>query len=176
MRKAAPMLTLPTRNERTASRGLEENESNSTPATGLCSDWSDDLPPTGKGMTRTLTLAASQIFDPSRSATLPRVLSATESDGNRANARLVLAQLVAFRRKNVLGLRISRVKYHTMDTSPDTLISLRSVATRLNLSIRAVYRLVARGLLPRPVKVGGATRFFESDIAQYLESLRSQRR
>ena len=61
-------------------------------------------------------------------------------------------------------------------TSPETLVSLRMVAARLNLSVRAVYRLIARGLLPRPVKVGGATKFFESDITRYLESLQAQRR
>ena len=55
------------------------------------------------------------------------------------------------------------------------LISLRVVAQRLDLSLRGVYRLIARGLLPRPVKVGGASKLFESDIQDYLNSLRAQR-
>jgi len=57
----------------------------------------------------------------------------------------------------------------------DNLISLRVAAQRLDLSVRAVYRLIARGEFPRPVKVGGATRFFESDISTYFESLKAQR-
>jgi excisionase family DNA binding protein len=57
----------------------------------------------------------------------------------------------------------------------EKLISIRVAAQRLDLSVRAVYRLIARGEIPRPIKVGGATRFFESDIANYFESLKSQR-
>jgi excisionase family DNA binding protein len=64
----------------------------------------------------------------------------------------------------------------TTPTTKDTLISLKDTANRLNLSVRAVYRLVARGILPRPFKVGGATRFFESDLDRYFESLKAARR
>jgi predicted DNA-binding transcriptional regulator AlpA len=59
--------------------------------------------------------------------------------------------------------------------SVEQLVSFRGTARRLDLSIRAVYRLVARGHLPRPVKVGGARKFFESDIAQYLDALKARR-
>lgn len=59
--------------------------------------------------------------------------------------------------------------------SSEQLISFRGTARRLDLSVRAVYRLVARGHLPRPVKVGGARKFFESDIARYLEALKAHR-
>lgn len=55
------------------------------------------------------------------------------------------------------------------------LISLRAVAVRLDLSLRAVYRLIARGILPRPVKVGGASKLFERDIQQYFAALEAQR-
>lgn len=55
------------------------------------------------------------------------------------------------------------------------LVSLKTTALRLNLSLRAVYRLIARGLLPQPVKVGGSSKFFERDIQQYLASLEAQR-
>lgn len=61
-------------------------------------------------------------------------------------------------------------------TKPENLVHLRYVAARLGLSVRAIYRLVARGDLPKPVKVGGATRFFESDIENYFRTLQSQRR
>ncbi len=58
----------------------------------------------------------------------------------------------------------------------DTLISLKVVAARLGLSTRAVYRLIASGTLPRPIKAGGAVRFFESDITRYFENLQATRR
>lgn len=65
---------------------------------------------------------------------------------------------------------------NTTHPDPETLLSLRTAAQRLGLSVRAVYRLIARGDLPRPVKVGGATRFFESDLTAYMASLQSQRK
>jgi len=61
-------------------------------------------------------------------------------------------------------------------TTPEKLISLRSTAERLDLSLRGVYRLIARGQLPRPVKVGASTKFFESDLQAYLATLQAQRR
>ncbi|MEM7672601.1 MAG: helix-turn-helix domain-containing protein, partial [Verrucomicrobiota bacterium] len=57
---------------------------------------------------------------------------------------------------------------------PETLISLKTVASRLSLSTRAVYRLIAAGDFPRPVKVGGATRFYSSDLDAYLSRLKGQ--
>jgi predicted DNA-binding transcriptional regulator AlpA len=63
----------------------------------------------------------------------------------------------------------------TTNTNQDTFVSLKGTAQRLDLSVRAVYRLIARGILPRPVKVGGATKFFESDLKNYFDSLRTKR-
>ncbi|HEX9783848.1 MAG TPA: helix-turn-helix domain-containing protein [Opitutaceae bacterium] len=57
----------------------------------------------------------------------------------------------------------------------DRLIQIREVAARLGLSVRAVYRLVASGDFPPPVKVGGATRFYLSDLEAYLAALRTAR-
>ena len=66
--------------------------------------------------------------------------------------------------------------FNTCTTKPhDKLISLKVVASQLGLSTRAVYRLIASGTLPHPVKVGGATRFFESDIEKYFERLHTNR-
>jgi excisionase family DNA binding protein len=64
----------------------------------------------------------------------------------------------------------------TITKTKDTLISLKVVAARLGLSTRAVYRLIASGTLPRPFKVGGAVRFFESDIEKYFANLQATRR
>lgn len=64
---------------------------------------------------------------------------------------------------------------NTFTEMPGTLITLRDVSRQLRISVRAVYRLIAKGDLPPPVKVGGATRFFDSDLHRYLESLNLQR-
>lgn len=53
-------------------------------------------------------------------------------------------------------------------TAAETLWNVRDVAARLRLSTRSIYKLAASGRLPRPVKVGGATRWRESDLAAFL--------
>ena len=60
--------------------------------------------------------------------------------------------------------------------APKEFTSLKAAAQRLDISLRSIYRLIARGVLPRPVKVGGASKLFESDIRNYVASLQAQRR
>ncbi len=63
-----------------------------------------------------------------------------------------------------------------MDTSTtDNLISLPKAAARLDISVRALYRLMARNEIPKPVKVGGSSKLFQSDLDAYLEHLRGKR-
>jgi excisionase family DNA binding protein len=57
----------------------------------------------------------------------------------------------------------------------ERLIPLDSAADRLSISLRKLYRLIAERELPQPIKVGRASRLFESDIQTYLERLKSQR-
>jgi excisionase family DNA binding protein len=57
----------------------------------------------------------------------------------------------------------------------EKLISLKDTAEKLDLSVRAVYRLIASGILPHPVKVGRSTKFFESDLKNYFDSLKANR-
>jgi len=59
--------------------------------------------------------------------------------------------------------------------SKEQLLTLDEVANRLCLSKRAVYRLIAREELPKPLKVGGATRMCESDLDQYFTNLKAKR-
>ena len=63
----------------------------------------------------------------------------------------------------------------TITAPTSDLISIRRAAQRLNVSVRGLYRLIASQTLPRPVKVGGSTKLFVSDIEAYLESLREKR-
>jgi len=57
----------------------------------------------------------------------------------------------------------------------EQLLDLKMVAARLLASTRKIWRLVAEGEFPKPVKVGRSVRWFESDIAQYQEKLRRKR-
>ncbi len=63
----------------------------------------------------------------------------------------------------------------TENYSKEHLLSLDKVGKRLALSKRAVYRLIAKGSLPKPVKVGGATRLYESDLEEFLTNLKANR-
>ena len=55
---------------------------------------------------------------------------------------------------------------HEFHASP--LLSVSDVAVRLAISARGVYRLISAGEL-RALKIGGALRVQESELARYLE-------
>jgi excisionase family DNA binding protein len=57
----------------------------------------------------------------------------------------------------------------------DRLIKLRTVAGKLDICVRNVWRLIASGELPKPVKVGRSARLYESEVRSYLEKLKNQR-
>ncbi len=55
------------------------------------------------------------------------------------------------------------------------LLNLSEVAKILSISKREVYRLIANGDLPKPLKVGRSSKMLLSDIEQFIERLKSQR-
>jgi predicted DNA-binding transcriptional regulator AlpA len=58
----------------------------------------------------------------------------------------------------------------------DRLMDLEEVAEKLgHISTRSVRRLIARGDLPKPVKVLSSPRLYHSDIMTYLERLKQKR-
>ena len=58
----------------------------------------------------------------------------------------------------------------------DRLMDLEQVAEMLgNISTRSVRRLIARGDLPKPVKVLSSPRLYHSDILAYFERLKAKR-
>ena len=58
----------------------------------------------------------------------------------------------------------------------DRLMDLEEVAEQLgNISTRSVRRLIARGDLPKPVKVLSSPRLYHSDVTAYLERLKQKR-
>jgi len=49
------------------------------------------------------------------------------------------------------------------------LLNVRDVARCLRMSVRATWRANAAGFLPRPLKIGKATRWRESEISQWMQ-------
>ena len=57
--------------------------------------------------------------------------------------------------------------------APD-LVDLDTMAYRLCMSTRTVHDYVARGWLPKPVKIGNVNRWHWPDILEMVESLKNQ--
>lgn len=51
------------------------------------------------------------------------------------------------------------------------LLRVPQVAQVLSVSVRTVYRMIAEGELPRPVKVRGCSCLRAEDVASYVERL-----
>ena len=70
--------------------------------------------------------------------------------------------------------KLSVVKQDDGSSIP-ALVSVKEIAMRLGINRRSVWRLVASGDLPQPILVGGARRWFESDIVAYLSKQTAER-
>lgn len=57
----------------------------------------------------------------------------------------------------------------------DGLLSLSEVAKILGVCVRSVRRVIARGELPQPVRIGRSVRLFRRDVEVYLQRLREHR-
>ena len=55
------------------------------------------------------------------------------------------------------------------------LVSLKGASRKLDISVRALYRLIAGGQLPRPLKVGRHSKLLASDVERYVQHLISKR-
>jgi excisionase family DNA binding protein len=63
----------------------------------------------------------------------------------------------------------------TNPTEPEQLVSVSAAASRLDVSLRSLYRLIAQKELPPPLKVGRSSKLCESDLNQYVQKLKTQR-
>ena len=52
---------------------------------------------------------------------------------------------------------------------PTELLTAGDLAKRLRVSLRQVYRLDKSGSLPRPLRIGGCTRWREDEISAWLK-------
>jgi predicted DNA-binding transcriptional regulator AlpA len=59
---------------------------------------------------------------------------------------------------------------------PPALLRAVDVATLLAISVRCVWRLVASGDLPRPIKLGGSTRWRACDLEAFIAECRAERK
>ena len=62
-----------------------------------------------------------------------------------------------------------------MNLQADRLLDLEAVRELLSVSRREVYRLISRGDLPAPVKIGRSSKLPESEVAAYIEKLKAAR-
>lgn len=58
---------------------------------------------------------------------------------------------------------------------PDRLVSVRDTAAALGCSVATVWRRVADGTLPKPVNLGGMTRWSEAEIQSAINSAKKSR-
>ena len=59
-----------------------------------------------------------------------------------------------------------------MLTRTNQLMTVADVSAELSLGVSTIWRRVKEGTFPSPIKTGGATRFFRSDIEAHIQSLR----
>lgn len=57
-----------------------------------------------------------------------------------------------------------------------SLLRARDVAALLAISVRCVWRLVASGDLPRPIKLGGSTRWRACDLDAFIAEAGAEQR
>ena len=56
----------------------------------------------------------------------------------------------------------------------DPLLKATEVAKMLNISVTSIYRRMADGTLPKPIKLGSLSRWSKADIARVVETAREQ--
>lgn len=62
-----------------------------------------------------------------------------------------------------------------MQEKIERLLPLAEVAVLMGVCRRTVYRLIAGGELPQPVKIGASSRLPESEVARYVEQQKAKR-
>jgi prophage regulatory protein len=58
---------------------------------------------------------------------------------------------------------------------PDRLLRMQDLLDITGLSRATVYRAVCAGSFPKPIKIGGASRWPASELAAYIEARKSAR-
>ena len=80
---------------------------------------------------------------------------------------------VAPRRKSTRS--VAFIPVMTTSPPPEQLVSVSIAASRLNISVRSLYRLIARQELAAPIKVGRSSKLCESELVAYVDRLKALR-
>ena len=56
----------------------------------------------------------------------------------------------------------------TAETTTDQLLAVKTVADRLAVSARQVWKLLASGRLPQPIRLGRSVRWRQSDLDKFV--------
>lgn len=57
----------------------------------------------------------------------------------------------------------------------DPLLTVREGSALLDVAVPTFWRWVAKGILPKPVKLGGFSRWPQSEIVAFIEAAKAQR-
>jgi predicted DNA-binding transcriptional regulator AlpA len=57
----------------------------------------------------------------------------------------------------------------------DPLLNIREVSALIRKSVPSVYRDVHNGIIPKPIKLGGASRWPQSEILDVIERAKAER-
>lgn len=60
-------------------------------------------------------------------------------------------------------------------TTVDPLLKATEVAEMLNISVTSIYRRMADGTIPRPIKLGGLSRWSQADILSAMAAAKERR-
>lgn len=60
-------------------------------------------------------------------------------------------------------------------TTVDPLLKAREVAEMLNISVTSIYRRMADGTIPRPIKLGQLSRWSRADILSAMADAKQRR-
>ncbi|MEL7178489.1 MAG: helix-turn-helix domain-containing protein [Pseudomonadota bacterium] len=59
--------------------------------------------------------------------------------------------------------------------SQDRLVSVRDTAAMLGCSVATVWRKVSEGSFPQPMKIGGMTRWSETELLSFIDDAKQTR-
>jgi len=62
-----------------------------------------------------------------------------------------------------------------IENTSDPLLDVRAMADHFSISKRSVWRLVALGELPPPVRIGRCARWFRADVSRFEKALVEKR-
>lgn len=58
---------------------------------------------------------------------------------------------------------------------PDPLLSAKEVSKLLSVSVPTLYRLMGKGAIKRPLKLGGSSRWPRSEVLSVIEAAKARR-